>query len=160
MNLTADIEEWIKEKLSKSHSAFNMMPACPYAKRAWTDNKVIIRQCNGLDIYNIMDDDTLLWDDDKEVVVYGFDPSTISADQLSAAVEQANDTYLGVRGLVALEDHPDDPEEVAGVYLNQGAWGLVLLQKRAKLEEAREYLESKGYYKFWNPEYKKEVTGR
>ena len=59
-----------------------------------------------------------------------------------------------------MEDHPLDPEEVQGVNLNQGDYGLVLLQEKSKLEIARDWLETKDYYKNWSSEYKQEVQNR
>jgi hypothetical protein len=67
---------------------------------------------------------------------------------------------LDNRGYIALEDHPLDPEEVQGIKLNHGTYGLVLIQEKEKLDTARKWLEKKGYYKNWSKEYKQEVQER
>ena len=59
-----------------------------------------------------------------------------------------------------LEDHPDELEQVQGFKLNFGEQCLLLVQARNQLAEARNDLEAKGYYKNWDPEYKKAVQYR
>lgn len=159
-DLASDLEDWIKNSLSTPNPVFNMLPACPYAKKAWMDKRVAVRQCLGLDIFSMMEGDTWNWTGKREVIVYGFDPSAMTPQELSTLVEKANSTFLSDRGFVALEDHPHEIEEVEGVNFNQGSWALVLLQERAKLEEARQYLQSKGYYDKWPEDYKKSVWER
>ena len=52
---------------------------------------------------------------DFEVVVYAYDRERWSADEFNELVETANISYLAQQGLIALADHPDDVETVAGV---------------------------------------------
>jgi hypothetical protein len=91
--------------------------------------------------------------------VLGFDPLGILPNQLSEILDNA-EPMLSKRGYTALEDHPFEREEVGDVWLNNGEYALVLLQPTEKLVEARAWLESKGYYKNWDPDYKESVQGR
>lgn len=159
-DLASDIENWINSDLSKPLAVFNNLPACPYAKKAWMDKRVQVKQIVGLDVFNYMEQDSWTWSGKRDVIVYGMKPDAVSSHQLSTLVEQANSTFLKDRGFVALEDHPDDLEQIQDVCLNQGTWALVLLQKRSKLDEARQYLASKNYYKNWPEKYRSEVQDR
>ena len=89
----------------------------------------------------------------------GFDPLSILPSQLSKILDE-NESMLSKRGYTALEDHPFEREEVQDVWLNNGEWALVLIQPTEKLTEARQWLESRNYYKNWDPEYKKAVQDR
>ena len=55
-------------------------------------------------------------------------------------------------GLVALEDHPHDPEIIAGEPMNQGTWAILLVQATAKLNAASKMLAKQGYYDLWTQE--------
>jgi len=163
-DLASNIESWILDRLSAKSEVFNGLPPCPYAKSAWLEGKVKTHLLNGeheiqLHIRAEIENYTYHWPKGMEVVVLGFDPLSILPSQLSKII---NDTkpMLDKRGYTALEDHPFDREEVGGVWLNNGEYGLVLLQPTEKLTEARAWLESKDYYKNWDTEYKETVLNR
>ena len=164
-DLASDIESWILNTLSTRSEVFNGLPPCPYAKSAWLDDKVKVHHITGeyfdpkMHISAELENYTYHWPKGKEVVVLGCDPTLITAEELSRVID---DRYnlLSKRGYTALEDHPFEREEVAGVHLNQGEWALVLLQPTDKLVEARKWLESKNYYKNWDADYKDSVQNR
>ena len=160
----SNIETWILERLSKPSSVFAGLPPCPYAKRAWLDNQVkthyldetfSLKRSIPAEIENY----TYQWPKNIEVVVLGFDPLRILPSKLSNILDNAK-TMLDKRGYTALEDHPFEREEVGGIHLNNAEYGLVLLQPTEKLAAARAWLESKDYYKSWDPEYKQDVQDR
>ena len=156
----SSINDWITNFLSKPSEAFNNLPACPYAKKAWLDNAVLT---HWLDDVSYIDTEiknyTLQWPQDKEVVVLGFNYNNITPEELSKIIDD-NKQLLDDRGYIALEDHPLEVEQVQGVILNHGKYALVLLQEADKLDTARTWLEKKGYYKNWPAEYKQEVQNR
>ena len=164
-DLASDIESWILNTLSTRSEVFNGLPPCPYAKSAWLDNKVKVHHITGehfepkMHLSAELENYTYHWPKGKEVVVLGVDPNLISAEQLSKVIDDQHN-MLSKRGYTALEDHPDDVEMVSNVKLNQGKWALVLLQETSKLNEARDWLESRDYYKNWDPEYKASVQDR
>jgi len=164
-----EIKNWIIDRLSVSLTQFNDLPACPFAKEALTQNKVIINELTNqfssrlsMKEYFIaeLENFSYHWPKGKEVIVLGCLPEYISSNELSEAVEFAADRFLKDRGYIALEDHPADFEEVDGYTLNQGTYALILLQEAEKLNKARTILEKKDYYKNWKPEYKQEVLSR
>ena len=163
-DLASNIESWILNTLSTKSEVFNGLPPCPYAKSAWLDGKVQIHHLDGKfpvakHLSAELENYTYHWPKGKEVVVLGFDPLSILPYKLSNIIDSA-EPMLSKRGYTALEDHPFEREEVAGVHLNQGEWALVLLQPTDKLVEARKWLESKNYYKNWDADYKDSVQNR
>lgn len=163
-DLASNIESWIYNRLSVKSKVFNGLPPCPYAKAAWLEGKVKTHHLDGTfplktHIPAEIENYTYHWPKDCEVVVLGFDPLAILPAHLSEILDSC-ETMLNNRGYTALEDHPFEREEVQDIWLNNGEWALVLIQPTEKLTEARSWLESKDYYKNWNPKYKKDVQNR
>jgi len=153
------IANWINNTLSKPSPIFNNLPACPYAKQAWTENKVEVFAYNSwIDAYSkliSMDYDFDL----KDVYVFAFPVDNITPEQLTNTLDKLTSTWQK-DWIVVLEDHPDELEQVQGYKLNFGEQCLLLVQSRNKLNIARTNLEAKEYYKNWDPEYKKAVQYR
>ena len=55
--------------------------------------------------------------------------------------------------LLSLEDHPDDPEVVNGVVMNNGTYALALVQSLSDLDEKSQLVARKGFYDTWPEEY-------
>ncbi len=156
--MESDIYDWVI-RLSEPRSEFNNLPACPYAKKAMMENKVrVIEVKSGSDFTPTLQSVTSDWPENIEVVVIGCDPSQVSPDYLTEITETANSTFLAERGYLALEDHPEVKEEVAGYVVNCGGWALLLLQASEKILTARAFLERRGYYKNWDENYYKDVV--
>src|SRR6056300_368025 len=137
------IANWINNTLSKPSPIFNNLPACPYAKQAWTENKVEVFAYNSwIDAY-----------------VFAFPVDNITPEQLTNTLDKLTSTWQK-DWIVVLEDHPDELEQVQGYKLNFREQCLLLVQSRNKLNIARTNLEAKEYYKNWDPEYKKAVQYR
>ena len=158
-DLYDNLSVWIQKTLSTPNPIFNNLPACPYAKQAWILDKVQVCQFESwVDAYT----DLLVKDfnfEKYEVVIFAFPHQTIVPSQLSEIICNLQKMW-NKKDIVVLEDHPDDIEEVKNFNLNFGKCCLLLIQSRSKLNEAREHLESKGYYKNWDAEYKKDVQSR
>ena len=144
-----DLIDWVSF-LSEARAEFGGLPPCPFALKALTDNKVALLPAP----VDTVETELLL--KRKEVVIYWHDPADISAAELTAICDKINTSYPG---LVALEDHPEDLEQVSGVTLNQAQWALILIQDRHKLERARAMLKRTDYYKNWSWEYLSDVLG-
>jgi hypothetical protein len=85
----------------------------------------------------------------KEVVIFYYDKEKFPPDAFLADVEQANKTLLK-KDIVALEDHPDIDEIIAGVKMNFGLCPIIVIQKNSKLNQAADQLKEKGYYHTWS----------
>jgi hypothetical protein len=68
-------------------------------------------------------------------------------------LEQANQEFLHRNDLIALEDHPADPEIVNGIVMNQGKYALALVQSLSDLNEKAASMGKKGFYNTWPEEY-------
>ena len=158
-DLVSKIYKWIDEVLSVPNPVFNNLPACPYAKQAWKDNRVIVKEhASWVDAYSDVVTRSYNFTE-YDLIIFAFPRESITPQQLSQAVENLNTTWPHDHAVI-LEDHPDELETVKGFKLNFGECCLLLIQSRSKLNEARAYLESKGYYKNWDAEYKKDVQSR
>ena len=72
--------------------------------------------------------------------------------------EDLNEYYMS-RDVVVLEDHPEDPEHVGTVKLNNGEYILFLAQRLSKLNKFSRMLETGPYYKNWSKSYLESVKG-
>lgn len=159
--MESDINHWIVERLSVNLEQFNNLPACPFAKEAMLNNRIVVHEVQQVDMLTqLLDEYTQSWPEGKEVVVLGCTPDIVSSEQLVQIVDTASKDFLSDRGYIALEDHPDEVEQIGGYVVNQGSYALILLQAADKLNKARLILERKGYYVNWDDDYKADVLSR
>ena len=146
--LKSDVSAWILDWVSVHNDKLGHVP-CPFAKQALVNDRIHWIVCDDAEhisnhLYALMELGL-----PKEVVVIGCARTDVTAKQLAKIVKHANHKWLLPGALVALEDHPDDPEVVAGESMNQGSWALVLVQETAKLNAASQMLQRQGYYDSW-----------
>ena len=146
MNLEQEVEKWIEQSISRPNKIFGNLPPCPYARKAWKDKKVSVLTDTFSHDYDKLETGEL---DVVLIVLEGATFETLLDEKKSL---QKN---LG-KGVVILEDHPDQKEDVMGYGLNFGK-PVLFVQNRNKLKEAREYLETKDYYKNFDKEYKDDI---
>ena len=143
-----DIKAWVFDWVSQHNEALGHIP-CPFAKQAILQDKIEYAWCDAAADLNI----TLVGVAEQglhnEVLAIGMDPDNISPDDLRMITKHANNKWLMPVGLVALEDHPHDPEIIAGEQMNQGTWAVLLLQSLEKLNTASSMLAKQGYYERW-----------
>lgn len=157
--LDHSIQNWIYNWVSVYNTNLQAVP-CPFAKQAYVDGKILIQEIEPISGYSTselicsyLDLVTNPWlFVEKEVVVLGCQPDLITASELESTIADCNRNVLMPRGYIALEDHPDNPEVVAGETMNHGSWALVLLQSHDKLNKASAMLKRQGYYKTWSEE--------
>ena len=151
-----DVINWITGFVERPHPLLNGWAPCPFARRARLDGLLDLRP------------GTTPWRDlfqadvgDHDVVCWIYDPKNMDSREFNRAVDRLNQEHLVPRGLIALADHPDHPEEARGVTFNQGQWALVLLQSLDKLQQHARMLANKGYYDGWSEQYLQDLfTGR
>ena len=147
------IEDWILDFLSQPNSAFDNIPPCPYAKKAWLDGNVEVKEFIS---FAEMRKDIDNWN--KEVIIYLFQYTTLPrCTELQILASKFNEEFPD---FLFLEETPELVEDVAGVIVNQGELCMLLVQKRKPLEEAREELKKTGYYDNWTEEMKERIIDR
>jgi hypothetical protein len=146
-----DIEHWIENFVEVPHPALGGWPPCPYAKKARLERDFDVRL--GMDPYfdlvNLSRDGL----GGKSVVIYVYDPVTWSYEQFAYSLKSANENYLLKQDILALEDHPADPEWVNGICMNQGTYAMAMCQSVADLNVRAKHMASKGFYDTWPDQY-------
>jgi len=145
----ADILDWATRFVEQPNANLNGWPPCPYARKARLDGQFEIRR-GIIDPYH-----DLMHVEMKNMMVmaYVYDPGTISAAVFNQYVDGVNRGFLLPRNIVALADHPDSPEEVQGVCMNQGRWAIVFVQPLDKLNHFAQLIADRGYYNGWPEDY-------
>ena len=152
-----DIRSWSREVLEVNNPELNGLPACPYAKQAWKQNKVNVIETEVLL-------DTVVEEADKFDNTYDL---VIVASYLfpeiqffDTYIEQLNDKYskddLHIMGF-----HPDYGAEDADLdFLYDNNWesgveyeyAMMFVQSLSKVDDASLQLEKMGYYNVYPEE--------
>jgi len=146
-----DIEQWIIDFVEVKNPALGNWPPCPYARKARLEQDYEVRL--GLapihDLIHISKNGL----GGKSVVIIAYDAKEILFEELSYAVDLCNKEFLVPKNLLALEDHPADPEIVNGVPMNQGTYALALVQNLSDLDAKAKAIAQKGFYDSWPEQY-------
>ena len=147
----SDIERWIETFVEVPHPALGGWAPCPYARKARLDRDFTVRVGVNpyFDLLNVARDGL----GGKSVLILAYDPDEFFYSQFTSDIKAANEETLLRNNLLALEDHPGDPEIVNGVSMNQGAYALVLVQSLSDLNEKAQLVANKGFYATWPEEY-------
>ena len=149
----ADIEHWITNFVEVPHPSLGGWPPCPYARAARMKRsyQVVLGQDPYFDLKN-----RARWGlASKEVWIYVYDPDQWQREQFSTSVHAANQQHLLAADMIALEDHPADPEIVNGVSMNQGTYALALVQSLSDLDQKAQLMARRGFYDAWPEDYLK-----
>jgi hypothetical protein len=143
-----DIEDWILNVLSKPEKVFANLPPCPFAKKAWIENMVDVKEFIS---FEQMEED---FKELKEVMIFRFED--ISARDLEDIAKEYNQKYPN---FLFLEEHPDLVECFDGLVTNHGK-AMLIVQDRKELEDARKQLQRTGYYDNWSEDLKERILNR
>lgn len=144
-----DIINWMTGFVEQPHPALDGWPPCPFARKARLDGQFDIRE-GKIDPYtDLMKVDM----GDFMVIAYVYDPKQIDADRFNQQISNVNQGFLVCRNIIALADHPDAPENVLGVSMNQGSYAIAFVQPLDKLNQFAQQIAAKGYYDRWPNQY-------
>ena len=152
----ADIEQWIVNFCEVPHPALGNFPPCPYARSARLKKSYEVYL--GTDPYYDLKNRARMGMGNKEVVIYVYDPKEWNHELFSASLHSANTEFLLDADILALEDHPDDVEDVNGIIMNQGTYAMALVQSLSDLNAKARLVAKKGFYDAWPEEYLKPMT--
>lgn len=146
-----DIEQWIENFVEVPHPALGGWPPCPYAKKVRLEQDFDVRL--GIDPYydlvNLSRDGL----GGKSVVIFVYDPAEWPYEQFAYSLKAANKNFLLIKDILALEDHPADPEIVNSISMNQGTYAMAMCQSLSDLNVKARHIASKGFYDSWPEEY-------
>jgi len=140
-----EIQKWLDEFVTQPNPLLNGFPPCPYARAAIVDYVETDHVSNSLE--HLLEN----WNDDIQVVCLYTATENYTPEGLSYIVKEFNKVAMP-KDIVALEDHPEDEEDVNGVKMNFGKCIIILVQRLSKINEASETLKKKGYYDVWSQE--------
>jgi len=150
-DIKADIEKWIADFVEVPHPSLGGWAPCPYARKARLDRDFDVRL--GLAPMHDLIQISRKGLEGKSVVIFAYDPKDTLYSELSYAVDVCNREFLLPNNLLSLEDHPDDPEVVNGVAMNNGTYALALVQSLSDLNEKAQLVARKGFYDTWPEDY-------
>ena len=139
--MISDIKNWIEKFVSVHNETMDQVP-CPFAKQAMLDERINYVSGGKHTITPLLNSLASNWDDKYEVVVVYSDKNELTPNQLKILVDDFN-KFARDKDVVALEDHPDDPEILNGVSMNFGKAILILVQRLSKLNKASDILKRK-----------------
>lgn len=140
-----DITNWITEFVEQPNAGLDGWAPCLHARKARLQGQLDIRQ-GQIDPYTDLMHAEL---GDYMVIGYAYDPATIEAEQFEQQIRAVNQGFLVPRDIIALADHPNSPEIVRGISMNQGTWAIAFIQPLSKLNEFARLIAGKGYYDGW-----------
>jgi hypothetical protein len=146
-----DILAWSENFLEVPHPALGNWSPCPYARRARLNNQVEIRL--GTDPDHDLRSLAAQGLGAAQVVIFAYDPKLQPREKFANQLAAANQDFLLAVDLIVLEDHPDDPEIVNGVCMNQGTHALAMCQSLSDLDLKARMMANKGFYHSWPEEY-------
>lgn len=156
---TETIQNWISDFVTKPNPIFGDLPPCPFAQKAIIDGKVEFLELDGVAGYETVYGHIWNFDfDDKDVLCMIAEPDHFTTQETTDIAHDLN-RYWMPKDIVVLEDHPDIPEQVKGVKLNNGHYTLFLAQRLSKLNRFSKMLEVGPYYKNWSKSYLESVKG-
>ena len=147
----AEVREWIKN-ISVKRGELGGHAICPYAFSATV--KIVERALKQL---------TLKGEFVKFIEIEKHDVAIFIVEEdmtLASMLQGVSELNMMFPDYIFLDDHKDDPTHINGLQTNFGKHNLVIVQKRDKLEKAREQLAETEYYKHWSEElYNRIVKG-
>ena len=156
---TQTIKNWISDFVTKPNPVFGNLPPCPFAQKAIVEDKVEFLELDGVAGYQTLYGHIWNFDfEQKDVLIMIARPDQFTAQQTQNLARDLN-SYFMPKDVVVLEDHPDTPESVKHVKLNNGEYILFLAQSLSKLNHFSKVLEAGPYYKNWSRSYLESVKG-
>jgi len=153
--VTADIARWIETFVEVPHPALGGWAPCPYARQARLNQEYAVQSGHSIPYDLIGLSHAGLGT--KKVIVLAYPADQYSPGEFSYLTGYINHLYLQAQDLIALPDHPADPEVVNGVAMNQGTYALLLIQARADLDHKARLIAQKGFYQGWPEAYLQEL---
>ena len=165
MSIEVDLRSWSQEVLEAPSPHLKGLPPCPYARKAWRDNKVLVIESDNFeaDVRRHCQD---FYELDKELIVVAtYDIPDI--DDLAGFVELLHSQFPRLH---CMQFHPECGAEDADLeFLTDNDWessidyayAMLFIQDLRLVVESSDRLESLGYYAAYpRDEYEELVVNR
>ena len=161
-SIRKEIRDWSKHSLEKANENYNGFPPCPYAAKAWIDNKVDIQFKYDLSPEKLYENISH-YNDKYELIILVDLEYEVEPDRFHGYLEGINEAISNNafqdKDIYVMGFHPEDDvneiiesdsfeTEVDDVY------SMIFIQRLSLLERASEKLRSKGYYDRTHGNYK------
>ena len=170
-DIIKDVRLWSKSFLEVSNVHLGGVPACPFAKKAWSDDKVWIAVKTKYSTYKKELNDCLknLDFSKKEILIFCDPYYSYSPDELHYATEEYNEWY-NRKDIYFMSFHPNNPATTDeqkflvspdNDFEKPGPnhkYSMMLIQKFSQLMEASDKLHKQGYYRKWPNGYYRDVV--
>tara|TARA_R100001369_G_scaffold61093_1_gene87923 strand:+ start:64 stop:651 length:588 start_codon:yes stop_codon:yes gene_type:complete len=159
--IVKEIKLWSTDVLEKPCAYFNDLPPCPYARKAWVDDKVAIifkHHDSYQPLYSCISqfddkfDLAIIIDlaNDKEPEVFHEYLDSLN-DVISSGTFIDKDIWL--MGFHHDDEVSEAAEETAIEPLTETEYSMIFVQRLSKLQESADRLGKKGYYDSYVGEY-------
>jgi len=169
--ITDDVRKWSEHFLEVPNKHLGGFPACPFAKKTWNDNKVIIEVKRKYKQYKAELNTHIKQLDFKvhEILIFCDPYFNYSLDEYQETIDSYNEWY-NKKDIFFMGFHPKNPaneEEQEFLVTPTGempmvesdlAYSMMLIQKFSQLQEASDKLYKSGYYKLWPRGYYQDVV--
>jgi hypothetical protein len=168
-----DVRLWSKNFLEVPNIHLGGVPACPFAKKAWADNKVWIAVKTKNSTYKKELNDCIknLDFSKKDILIFCDPYYSYSPDELHLATEDYNKWY-NRKDIYFMSFHPSNPATVdEQEFLVSPTdeigetpdypdykYSMMLVQKFSQLQQASDKLHKQGYYSQWPKGYYRDVV--
>ena len=168
-----DVRLWSKNFLEVPNIHLGGVPACPFAKKAWADNKVWIAVKTKNSTYKKELNDCIknLDFSKKDILIFCDPYYSYSPDELHLATEDYNEWY-NRKDIYFMSFHPSNPATVdEQEFLVSPTdeigetpdypdykYSMMLVQKFSQLQQASDKLHKQGYYSQWPKGYYRDVV--
>jgi len=155
-----EIRAWSAYALEKKNPYFANLPPCPYAKKAWQDDRVAIvfKYGGSQAVYSCLGGFSDAWDLIIIVDQFYNRSSERFHFELEALNEQISQGVFINKDLWVMGFHPDDD---ANDFIDDGTfephvntpYAMIFIQKLSKVQEAAYTLRDLGYYDKYKEDY-------
>ena len=166
-----DVRKWSEHFLEIPNKHLGGFPACPFAKKSWNDNKVVVEVKRKYKQYKAELNAHIRQLDFKvhEILIFCDPYFNYSLDEFQTTIDDYNDWY-NKKDIFFMGFHPKNPaneEEQEFLVTPTGempqvesdlAYSMMLIQKFSQLQEASDKLHKSGYYKLWPRGYYQDVV--
>ena len=148
-DICKEIMAWSDHTLQKPNPYYNGLPPCPYAQKAWEDEKVLILFKYNQDWQVLIVD--MAFDQDSEKF-HGY---------LEGMNEAISEGVFIDRDIWLMGFHPHDEandfiDDSSFMHMVEDEYAMVFVQRLSKVQEAADKLAKKGYYDNYLEEYNAE----